>query len=291
MKYVVSLFTILLFSCQQSGGLQQASEHLELDDDFKNYWFDGTAELSSFQLTQSRYGEPRTGTAVLIYVTEDFLADQQVKANQKSNSTNLVLKLNRNKNFTTGIYPYSIMNSSFTKLKQATPLVKITTSIQEWCGQTYFQLNRKNNLKIVGHSYFEGEGDQSVSLKDALTEDELWHWIRTQPERLPTGEIELLPAFEFIRLKHQPLGLASAVATLETPADQYIYHLTYPDFARKLSITFEKEAPHKILAWTEENLKDPSETTSAIRIKTLKLPYWKLNHLGDERFRDSLGLN
>ena len=48
---------------------------------FKKYWFAGDAEISSFTLTQSRYGELRSGDAVLIYVTEDFLPNIQVKAN------------------------------------------------------------------------------------------------------------------------------------------------------------------------------------------------------------------
>ena len=60
---------------------------------------------------------------------------------------------------------------------------------------------------------------------------------------------------------------------------------------RKLSISFTKEAPHTILGWTEEDLKNPNQITRAQIKKTVKLPYWKLNKLGDERFRDSLGLN
>jgi hypothetical protein len=34
--------------------------------DFEKYWFNGEAELSSFQLTQARYGELREGKAVMI---------------------------------------------------------------------------------------------------------------------------------------------------------------------------------------------------------------------------------
>ena len=76
------------------------------------------------------------------------------------------------------------------------------------------------------------------------------------------------------------------------PEGQYqTYHLNYPDLNRKLSIDFEKTEPFRILGWREIDLNNPSKTTTAHRVKTLKLPYWKLNHLGDERFRDSLGLN
>ena len=39
-----------------------------------------------------------------------------------------------------------------------------------------------------------------------------------------------------------------------------------------------------------ENLLFENNIINFKRIKTLKLPYWTLNNLGDERFRDSLGL-
>ena len=71
----------------------------------------------------------------------------------------------------------------------------------------------------------------------------------------------------------------------------HTYSLTYAELQRKLSISFTKEAPHTILGWTEEDLKNPNQTTRAQIKKTVKLPYWKLNKLGDEQFRDSLGLN
>ncbi len=44
----------------------------QLSQAFKQHWFDGHAEISSYELTQSCYGEQRKGKAVLIFVTEDF---------------------------------------------------------------------------------------------------------------------------------------------------------------------------------------------------------------------------
>ena len=202
----------------------------------------------------------------------------------------MVLKLNRTKKFNTGIYPYSIMSSVFTQLGQTKPLAKITTSVQEWCGQAYTQLNRKEKLKISSHSYFEGEADQDLSLRDTLTEDELWNWIRTQPNQLPMGTMEIIPSLEFIRLKHKTIKAYNAVGSLETSPDFYTYQLTYSELNRQLSISFSKELPHQILGWEEKDLKNPEQITTAKRIKSLKLPYWTLNRLGDERFRDSLGL-
>ena len=151
MKHIIICSVLMILGCHSPNN----NGNFTLSDSFKTYWFDGTAEISSFKLTQSRYGEAREGSAVLIYVTEDFLRNEQVKANKKSKQSKTVLKLNRTKNFITGIYPYSIMNSSFTYLEEKKSLAKITTSIQEWCGQAYLQLNKKNNLNIESHSYFE----------------------------------------------------------------------------------------------------------------------------------------
>ena len=291
MKKSFLFLLAISLSCTNPKLNPSTSSSLPLSSEFKSYWFDGTAEISSYALEQSRYGAPREGTAVLIYVTEDFLPDKQVKANQKSESTQTVLKLNRTKNFLTGIYPYSIMTSIFSRLGQSRPLVKTTTSIQEWCGQAYLQLNRREGLEVKSHSYFEGEADQNFQFKDALTEEELWVWIRTQPDRLPQGTLELLPSFEFIRLKHKPLQLYQTEAVLEQNDTLHTYSLTYAELQRKLSISFTKEAPHTILDWTEEDLKNPNQITRAQIKKTVKLPYWKLNKLGDDQFRDSLGLN
>ena len=154
----------------------------QLSQTFKNHWFDGFAEISSYELTQSRYGQQRIGKAVLIFVTEDFLAKEQVKANQKSKTTIPVLKSNRTKNFLTGIYPYSIMSSSFSSLRKK-PFIKTVASIQEWCGQSYLQLNagEKENT-LISHSYFEGEADQNLILPKTASEDELWNLIRFNPK-------------------------------------------------------------------------------------------------------------
>ena len=80
----------------------------QLSTAFKKYWYAGKAEITSYKLEQARYGELRNGKAVLIYVTEPFSADKQVKADQNAPSNISVLKLNSTKKFLTGIYPYSI---------------------------------------------------------------------------------------------------------------------------------------------------------------------------------------
>lgn len=293
-RIILILILVLGAACQSPKTTKEIDLHkteARLNEGFKSYWFDGTAEISSFDLEQSRYGSIRKGEAVLIFVTEDFLTQNQVKANSKSNSSKVVLKLNKQKNFLTGIYPYSIMSSSFTYLGWEPHLAKISTSIQEWCGQSYLQLNHKNPMELRSHSYFEGEEDQLTHFPmNTLTEDELWNRIRLQPENLPIGEFTLLPSLELLRLNHLALKTVSASAALKTGDSLSTYEISFPSLGRKLSIHFQKEPPYLIEAWEDESDKGAAFTTKAYRRKTVKLPYWKLNKAGDEQYRTKLNL-
>ena len=111
-----------------------------LSDEFKAYWYAGEAEITSYKLEQARYGELRDGNAVLIYVTEPFLPKEQVKANNNNPENISVLKLNATKKFLTGIYPYSIMSSTFYPVHDNQHALKTSLSVQEWCGHVYSSL-------------------------------------------------------------------------------------------------------------------------------------------------------
>jgi hypothetical protein len=255
----------------------------QLSQTFKNHWFDGFAEINSYELIQSRYGQQRKGKAVLIFVTEDFLAKEQVKANQKSKTTIPVLKSNRTKNFLTGIYPYSVMSSSFSSLRKKHPLIKTVASIQEWCGQSYLQLNagdKKNT--IVSHSYFEGEADQNITLPKTVSEDELWNLIRFDPKNLPVGEFDLFPSLELIRLNHIEAKPVKATGSLKVGN----YTLYIPSLQRSLSIRFNRNFPYTIEGWEEKyDHKGEQYTSRAKRIQTERRQYWQENNPPSVRFR------
>jgi len=156
-KIIISLSTAILitsiFSCknQKNEAVENPTtkpiikENLAskkpLSQEFKKYWYEGNAEITSYELSQARYGELREGKAVLIYVTEPFLPGLQVKADKKDPSNVPVLKLNATKKYLTGIYPYSIMTSSFYPVYDNQHAQKISFSSQEWCGHVYAQLN------------------------------------------------------------------------------------------------------------------------------------------------------
>ena len=285
------ILLLIILSCNSNQKSEVEQENLQarvLSDEFKEYWFNGEAEITSYTLEQERYGEMRLGNAVLIFVTEDFLPDVQVKANKQSKTTQNVLKLNKTKNFNTGIYPYSIMTSVFYPLDEQNHALKVTNSVQEWCGQVYAQLNNRNDFEIRSHSYFEGEADQIYTIKKTFLEDEIWTQIRLNPKELPVGEIEIIPSMEFSRLRHQDFKPYKVFATLEEKESTYEYCIKFPELNRKLTIWFEVTSPFQITKWIEQI----GETkTQATMIKKIQSAYWSKNNNSDSHLRDSLQLN
>jgi len=286
-SFILLGLLLILTACQDSVPAFDA-EKRDLTENFKNYWFDGRAEITSYTLEQERYGEMREGTAVLIYVTEDFLPDAQVKADQSSDRNITVLKLNKTKNYLTGIYPYSIMNSVFYPVEVKNQALKVSTSVQEWCGHTYTQLNNRKDFEIRSHSYFEGEADRVFSLDKHFLEDEVWTQLRINPEELPVGNIEMIPSFEFARLRHRKIKPYYVQATLKLIDGVQEYKLLYHELDRTLTIRFEPVSPFKIISW-EETMGD--FTSKATIDKQIKSDYWHKNKNEDLHLRDSLNLN
>ncbi|WP_298538988.1 septum formation inhibitor Maf [uncultured Aquimarina sp.] len=267
----------------------------ELSESFKKYWYAGNAEITSYQLEQARYGEIREGKAVLIYVTEDFLSKEQVKADYQNKENIAVLKLNATKKFNTGIYPYSIMQSTFYPVADNQHAIKISSSMQEWCGHVYAQLNNRKKFDIMSHSYFQGEADQNFSLEKDILENELWAKIRIDPNNLPQGDLKIIPSLEYSRLKHKEIKAYSAKATLQKNTTSNVYTINYPELDRSISITFTSSFPYEIEGWTETfksgfGANAQELTTKATKLKSIKSAYWGKNSNKDEVLRDSLGL-
>ncbi|HYE95350.1 MAG TPA: hypothetical protein VD962_04015 [Rubricoccaceae bacterium] len=268
-------------------------------DTFGAYWYQGQAELTSYTLEQARYGALRPGDAVLVFVTEPFSRSKHVKVDDHvaaGDDAVTVLKLNATRNFITGVYPYSTMTSVFTPV-DAAPALKVTTSVQEWCGQVYTQLNRApDGYRLRAYSYFEREGDQDLSITGARLEDDLWALLRLNPDALPTGALRLVPGTLFLRLKHVPFEAQDATATLtadSADAALRVYTVTYPALRRTLAIRFRAAFPFEIEGW-EETYPDGRGgeplTTRATRRERIQLAYWQHNGLDDTAYRTALGL-
>ncbi|MHA6249989.1 hypothetical protein ACXYMU_18800 [Pontibacter sp. CAU 1760] len=287
--YLLLLFSVMACNTADSG--QGASERILDKSAFSKYWYQGKAELNSYDLTQYRYGEPREGEAVLIFVTEDFSRVKQVKLDrpdQNKAEAQKVLKLNMTRNFKTGIYPYSTMVSVFTPVYEQEPAVKLTSSVQEWCGHTFTQLNRKAGA-YTGQlfSYFEEEGDQQLQLQ-ARAEDDLWNLIRLNPNEVPVGKVALIPGLTDQRFTHIPLAAQQATITI-APAKQalagfgasqlMVCTVTYLDYPRALRIFYTDKFPYEIAGWEEVRKLEngEQETSRATRKAVLLQDYWTKN--------------
>lgn len=266
-----------------------------LSEDFKTYWYSGNAEITSYELKQARYGEIREGKSVLIFVTEPFLPEKQVKADRSNPQNVSVLKLNATKKYLTGIYPYSIMSSTFYPVKDNHHAIKTSLSVQEWCGHVYAQLNNRDKFDFTSHSYFEGEADETATLEKAHLENEIWNKIRINPQTLPIGEIEMVPSLEFFRTSHQDIQAFQATASIQSSNGISSYNIDYINIERKLTINFSESFPYEIEGWTEEfksgygpNAK--TLTSSGKKLKRIRTAYWGQNSNEYVHLRDSLSL-
>ena len=294
MRFLLILIFVSIYSCKTEPKLEskpnEEAESRDLSDAFKSYWYNGEAELNSYDLEFYRYGEKRNGSAMLIFVTEDFLRDQQVKASSKSKNSISVMKLNATKKFNTGIYPYSIMQSSFLPLAKKDPLIKASSSIQEWCGQVYAQLNYRTNFEIQTHSYFENESDTRYELNPTLTENELWIQLRIDPKQVDTGSVQVVPDLSFLQLNHK--DFKSYSADLKQTEDEFILtQLIYDNLGRVLKIYQSKSFPFSIEKWEEIAITSGDTLISkATKRKTLRTKYWQKNSNKYLHLRDTLKL-
>ncbi|KPQ09552.1 MAG: hypothetical protein HLUCCX10_16210 [Algoriphagus marincola HL-49] len=288
--YTLLFFSGLLISCGTA-----SRENVDMDA-FGKYWYQGQAELNVFDLKQYRYGEPREGKAVMIFVTEDFSKSKQVKLDDPQNAgadARKVLKLNMTRDFVTGVYPYHTMLSVFTPVEEDLPAYKLTHSAIEWCGQAFIQMNWKNAAyQAQLFSYFESEGDQNLKI-DAQTEDGIFNLIRLNPDLVPQGDQRLIPSLTYQRFSHMELKAYRAKIELEELGNQTNqFVVEYPELGRTLKVQFKKSFPFEIVSWEEIQVKENGqlESTTATRRNHQKLDYWTKNGLIHESIRKELGL-
>jgi hypothetical protein len=309
-KQILCLFAgmFLMVACNHREELTSSAVGGE---QFSKYWYGGSAEITSFELEQARYGELHKGEAVTIFVTEDFSLSKQVKLDfpeEAGNDAVKVMKLNMLKGFNTGCYPYSMMLSLQKPIDTSKypHVLKISATSQEWCGHTFTQLNNRSGKYLARlYSYFETEGDKELQLPEVWTEDELWLQIRINPALLPSGNIELISGLLQQRLRHSKIEVNTAFASIDSlsPSPEWLqfsggsasFSLLYKEQERSLSIYFVNSFPFQILGWEETypdgfGEKKKLLTTRAKLKKTLLLDYWNHNSNADLFWRDTLGL-
>lgn len=295
MKRMFLVISILLNVISCTSTLQEEKQIKNLTEDQKQYWYNNEAEITSYQLIQARYGELREGNAVLVFVTEPFSIKSNTKADNPTQEDVSVLKLNYTKKFNTGIYPYSMMNSTFFPFKNGKHSLKVSSSSQEWCGHTYMELVNKDKFEVKINSYFEGESAE-LNLDKTMLEDDIYSMIRLQPKDLPVGKQKVIPSFFYLRLLHKELKAYECNISHSKENDSLLkITLTYPELERSLSISYQANFPYKIMGWQEEYYSGWGEsrkklTTKATLLKTIKIDYWNKNSNADAYLRDSLQL-
>lgn len=267
------------------------------------YWYEGKAEINTYDLQQARYGELHPGQVNLVFVSEDFLTAKQVKADDYSDpAATGVLKTNIIRRFTTGIYDYSVMSSVFTPTKtdEFPHTLKVTTSMQDWCGQTFTQLNYAGgdrwNTQL--RSYFETEGDVTKTESADFLEDEVFNRIRSGWEDLPVGNYRVLPSTAYLVMMHQPYAAHRATTSLgDFAGDRFdgdglkSYVVDFVDLGRRLEVVFEAQEPFVVRGWTETVRSRGKElTTVATLTHRVREPYWSQNSVSDGVMRAALGL-
>lgn len=285
----------------------------KIDSEFWQQWGDGQAEIAGYDLTFTRYGQKRQGTAITIFVTETFSNSKRVKADygrHPKSDTYPVMKLNLIQDFPTGVYDYNMMTSTFVGLsgvnkRGAGLATKVSFSSQEWCGHVYHQmLFDKDAVRYQSHSYFDGEADASGKHKypdNGIAEDALFHWARGfAAPALKSGEtktISSLRSLEVARLFHTSvdwekiiLSRSAKTEKLKVPAGEFdveTFQAVIGDtIAKQRTWTFkvEKAAPHRIVQWSN------SLGHKASLLASKRMKYWELNRNGGEKMLEKIGL-
>lgn len=309
----LSFFAIILlcYSCSDLSNNQKVllssvdsnSETVTMDNILNPKWYEGKAEISVYDLQQNRYNNTHQGEAVMIFVTEDFLSDKQVKNDNYTQKNSVpILKNNQIRRFTTGLYDYSIFTSVFTKSQISNDLttMKITTSSQDWCGQSYVQLNDASGYyRVRGFSYFENEGDRDNKIKKHITMDEIYNLIRIDHTQLPVGDFKIIPSTIYHRLRHQELkpyaakGIKIPYEGKLTQESATKYIIKIPELSLEYEYTYLNSDLKNILQWKETY---PSAFDGQLRstIATLKhtewSDYWSKNAKSDAAMREGFKL-
>jgi hypothetical protein len=276
----------------------------EASNTFWAHWGDGRAELNGYRLVQPRYGPPRVGSAVYIFVTEDFSDSVRVKADPGQHpapDVYPVMKLNALRHFQTGIYDYKVMTSSFARVASGWPVAKVSFSSQEWCGHVYHQiLPRGPKVDGLFHSYFDGEADGQDDLpqpEGGVYEDVVpilargWGTVYLKPGE--SRKVPFLPSLLRARLDHKRLAWAQATISraaettnVKVPAGSFDASVwtVVEQGGRTFTYQIETAAPYRLLRWST----DAGEEASLLG--STRLAYWKLNGAGGEQHLAEIGL-
>jgi hypothetical protein len=188
--YNLLLITILFISCSNQSDKNNSQQETSsvLSQNFNKewannkLWYDGLAEVVTYNAQRVVYKKQRDFEYTYITVAEDFNKEFDVKTDDyKRKDLFKVMKLNAFANIITENYPYHYLTSMFFYFDKPWAMDKMSSSSQEWCGNTFKEyLNKGNDYFMHYHSYFDGEGDGEKKISnDVLFEDQLIYTLRS----------------------------------------------------------------------------------------------------------------
>jgi hypothetical protein len=251
-------------------------------DFFQNkYWHDGKAEVSVFAATEKREGIVRPSEVKHIVVRETFSPARPVKTDDwQARGAYDVIKLNQILHIPTGTYDFYQMHSGFWRVDNGR-LIKFSLAGIDSCGNAYKEGRiAGSRLSYIANTYWDGMDRVKFTRKlpeDVLFYDELplklrsLDWTKATsfsasviPSVIGGKADRLIPAKAAFTVQEAPGGKAFQV-TMRAGNDQDVF-------------VFDKEFPHVLREWRRAD-------GSALRLKsTVRIPYWKLNKPGDEKF-------
>lgn len=267
--------------------------------EFSARWSDGRAELATYRGTVMRYGAAREAELVTILVTEPLDRRTLVKDDLAPEGERVqVLKLNAMLRFQTGIYPYSVMTSTFMPVdayfaERFAP-AKITLSAQEWCGHVWLGIwPDASGYAMHGLSYFPEDGERSERVEapaDTLYEDALLVQLRELDGPFHGGAPFsgfVVPSLWSSRREHAPLRPLAATITRAPAAEEVAEERFVLAFegGRRTTFVVERGGEQRLVRIES----DDGERFELVASE--RLPYWSLNGVGEESARASIGLH
>ncbi len=293
------IFAVVLSLC--------ATDAFCRDDSFNRLWYDGNAEISTYKLFETRYGELREGIRVMVFVTEPLRLSTLIKPDTPlpDELQVKVIKLNDLRRFPTGIYKYAVMTSVFAAVEEKPDIprgatMKVAFSSQEWCGTVFERYVRRPD-RYDGHlfSYFESEGEAAYIIphkNDLESEENLWLMVRElQGPVMEEGArktMQVIPSLWSKRKTHTHSTKVTATVRKGgiTPISTALGPMRARTFdweidGKKTVVLVEAAYPHRILSWTE---RDGSE---GFILASRREPYWKENANQFQFLRDELKIS
>jgi hypothetical protein len=200
--------------------LQAIMPHFDEQWAMNKYWEDGLAEVATYDAERVVYKKKRQFEYTLITVKEEFNQEFNVKTDDYQRPDLFpVMKVNAFCQIPTDQYPYHYLTSLFFRRDQPVALYKMTTSSQEWCGNTFKAIVDDGvNFKENYNSYWDQQGTGSRDLRrNVLLEDALPYSLRT----LRFGQ---QTAFDLVVMALQQTSKA-------TPPEYYNAHLSTTEAA------------------------------------------------------------